>query len=407
MENKATVKLVYDPRVERARVRVTFNRQPRLYSTLCNQTLTRDEFDNGKLKKTKMVLAESESAIETAQHVCDELGGSFTFTTFTKLYRERLYGDKMTASNQFKDVAEQYISNNLSTPGSKSAYRTAANWVLRYNANILLSEIDAADIVAFIKKTSKEDNGKDLSENSVRMYLRSLKAIYNSAIRNGAAKGPNPFANIKGQPLSSIRREKGALDDDELAKFISYQPVNDVEQFGYDMFILSLQLSGANIGDILSLKNRNIVGDEVRFIRRKTRKSNMVITIPLTSTAREILCKHGIVNRNAPDEYILPFLSHCDTETRIRNKIHDITRKANDGIKGICRNTGISDIRTYNARHTYAVLAQDSNMSAEQIQKFLGHTSSRTTEIYLGSITTKMRNKNRDMLEDIMRKTPM
>lgn len=86
------------------------------------------------------------------------------------------------------------------------------------------------------------------------------------------------------------------------------------------MFILSLQLSGANMGDILSLRNCNIVGDEVRFVRRKTRKSNLTVNVPLTSTAKLILWKYGQILSDVPDEYIMPFLSQCKTEDAIRNK---------------------------------------------------------------------------------------
>ena len=101
MEKGATVKLVFDPRSNRVKVRVTYNRQPRLYSTLCNSTITKEEFDNGKLKKTKVILNESESAIIAAQEISNELGSNFSFSKFTKLYKERLYGGKPTLSDKF------------------------------------------------------------------------------------------------------------------------------------------------------------------------------------------------------------------------------------------------------------------------------------------------------------------
>ena len=90
MEKGATVKLVYDVRTKRAKVRVTFNRQPRVFSTLCNKTLTQEEFENTKLKITKTIIAESENALAIAQEICDELGNNFSFPKFTKLYRDSL-----------------------------------------------------------------------------------------------------------------------------------------------------------------------------------------------------------------------------------------------------------------------------------------------------------------------------
>jgi hypothetical protein len=80
------------------------------------------------------------------------------------------------------------------------------------------------DFITFVKKIYRNETGRDISENTLRIYLRSLKAIYNEGIRTGHVKGTNPFANIKGQSLNSVRREKTALDDDELVAFLAYQP---------------------------------------------------------------------------------------------------------------------------------------------------------------------------------------
>lgn len=401
MGKGATVKLVFDPRTNKAKVRVTFNRQPRLYSTLCNDVITKEEFDNDKLKKTKTIIASSESALTIAQNISNELSSNFSFTKFTKLYKERLYGNK-TTSDRFDTTAKQYI-NNLNTPSSISIYKTASNWLLRYNKNITLSSIDSdtvTNFIKFVKDTHKAETKCEISENTIRIYLRSLRAIYNKAIEDGICLNKNnPFAHIKGQPLSSIIREKGALSDEEFKKFVGYQPKNKLEKYGQDMFLLSFSLSGANIGDIFSLKNKNIVRDEIKFTRRKTRKSGLITSIPLIPFAQRILSEYGHIANESPDEYILPFLSRCDNEKAIRNTIHDNLRKINKGLMAICENIGIRKITTYNARHTYASFAQNT-MSAEQIQKFLGHTSSRTTQVYLGSISQHVKDKNRQLLEN-------
>lgn len=409
MEKNATVKLVLDTRqkerFKNIRIRITFKRQPRLFSTLCNITLSNEEFKNNNLKKTKTVLDETKNALDIAKGICDELGEAFTFSKFTKLYRERLYGNK-ASSDRFDIVAKQYIAS-LNNQSSISIYSTASKWMLRFNKDITLSSIDSEtvrDFIAFIKEKHKDgDNTQnEISENTIRIYLRSLRAIYNKAIQDGICKSKNPFTHIKDQPLTSIIREKGALSDDEFKKIVKYQPSNKLEKFGKDMFLLSFALSGANIGDIFSLKNKNIIGDEVCFVRRKTRKSGLQISIPLIPFAQEILSEYGHIANDKPDEYILPFLSRCNNnEKTIRNTIHDNLRKINKGLMDICNNIGIRKITTYNARHTYASFAQDT-MSTEQIQKFLGHTSPRTTQVYLGSISQHVKDKNRDLLESTL-----
>lgn len=241
----------------------------------------------------------------------------------------------------------------------------------------------------------------EMSENSIRIYLRSLSAIYQHAMKEGLAKAPNPFRGNREQPLGSIPRQKGALEDEELDRFVSYKPKNKSEKLGQDFFVLSLELCGANLGDILCLRNKNIQESEIHFIRRKTRKSKIEISLPITRVSEILLKEYGVINQDRPDDYILPFLNGLTSEKSIDNKIHDFINKVNVGIASICEAIGIGKITTYNARHTYAVKALDC-MTAEQIQKFLGHTNVRTTDTYIKSITSSVKNTNKKVLEGMV-----
>ena len=80
-------------------------------------------------------------------------------------------------------------------------------------------------------------------------------------------------------------------------------------------------------------------------------------------------------------------MSSCADEKAILNKIHDIIKSVNRGLESICEAISIRKITTYVARHTYSVYFVDNGGSVVQLQKLLGHTSSRTTEGYLKSIT--------------------
>jgi integrase len=162
-------------------------------------------------------------------------------------------------------------------------------------------------------------------------------------------------------------------------------------------------LSGANLGDILALRNENIVNGEVCFRRRKTRKSGLITVIPFTSVAEEIMRRYGVLNPAKPSDYILPYLVNCTTQKSIDNKIHDVIKRINKGLESISRDLNLWKLTTYHARHTYGAHAQ-SVLSAEQLQKFFGHTSSRTTQTYLQSISRSVRDKNRELLERIVPK---
>lgn len=407
METTATVKVVLETRASEnqkrlLKIRVTFDRIPRLYSLERKVYLTKEELANPNLKEHKKAMGEVKRSLDIANDIVKELGGRFTFDMFAREYKQRLYARENDKS-LFTTVAETYIESQDLQPKSKSSYRTAVNWLCRFSTKpkfSLMNDDFVKDFITYVKKTYKKENGREISENTIRIYLRSLKAIYNEAIRSGHTKGPNPFARIKGQSLNSVRREKTALDDDELDAFLSYSPQNELESFSKDFFILSLQLSGANLGDILALKNENIINGEVCFKRRKTRKSGLITVIPFTSIAEDIMRKYGVLNPSKPGDYILPYLVSCSTPKAIDNKIHDVIKRINKGLESISANLDLWKLTTYHARHTYGAHAQ-AVLTDVQLQKFFGHTSSRTTQTYLQSISKSVRDKNRTLLEKI------
>ncbi len=408
MKDTATVTLTLDSKAkENARllkIRVTFNREPRQYTANTDIRLTLEQFKNDKLKKTKEAKEKAAKALAIANEIAKIMGTNFTHARFSKTYRERLHGTHDMST--FNAIADLYINNpqhdlQLKT---KSSYRTAVKWVEQFKHDAKLSDIDesfVSDLINYIKKRHLKENGKEMSENSIRIYLRALKAIYQSAITTHIVSRQNPFCNIIGQPLTSIQRQKGGMTDDEIDKFREYVPQTASEIMGKDFYKLSFLLFGMNIGDILSLKNKNIDNDVISFRRRKTRKYGSDTPLPLTEDAKKILNKYGKINASKPEEFILPYLSHCTKESSINNKIHDINRKINKGIASICEKTGIRHITLYTARHTFASVAASNGMTAEQIQKFLGHTSSRTTQLYMNTLTKNVFRKATKIVEDI------
>lgn len=383
-------------------VRVTFQRSPRFYTANTTIHLTDEQFRNPKLKITKEAIEEANDALSIANDVVKELGADFSFAKFHNLYNKRLHGEKRDVT-LLAPFAEQYAESK--SPKTRSLCSSAVNWVNAFHPNTKFTDITVefvGDLIGYMKKTSKERSGKEMSENTLRLYLRTLSAVYVEASKSidGLAKGKSPFRSVKRQSLNSIPRTKSSLKEEELGKIITYVPTNNREEFGKDFFMLSFYLSGINLGDILSLKNNNIQGDTLEFCRRKTRTSGLITTLPLIEDAVAILNKYGCISADAPNEYILPFLSHCQSEKSISSKIHDINKKVNEGLNSICENIGIRHITTYTARHTYSTLVKHT-LSTEELQHFLGHTSSRTTQNYLRSISSGTIELNRDFLKSV------
>lgn len=400
MNHKPSIKLILDSRASDEpkflKIRILADRDKRTYSTSSNIKLTPDEFNNPRLKKTKEALEEAKKSVDLATEIIDELGEDFSFAVFGKMYKQRLKG-KSGDKSLFSTLADEYLETADITLKTKSCYKTALNQLNAFRPDLKLSDMN----VEFVKEFMGHLKTNGCGENTIRMYLRELKAIYNDGIRRGLAKDPNPFV-IKGQSLASIGREQYALKEDDWRKFLQYVPECENEIFARDFFLLSVMMSGANLGDILSLKNENVVGKEILFRRRKTKKTGLHISVSLTSQLSALLNKYGKINRRKPQDYILPYLSSCADEKAIANKIHDVIKLVNRGLESICIAISIGKITTMVARHTYSVYFVDNGGTVTQLQKLLGHTSSRTTEIYLKSITQATKEKSVEVLDKIL-----
>lgn len=411
MKKNASARIILDPNIttgeRRLMIKVIHNRDNRRYSSGCEIKITKEEFENGRKNKTKQAKEEANEALNIANEIIKELGTNFTFSSFKKYYEDRLFGEHKDKT-QFIVIGEEYISSQPLKIKTKNIYNSSLNWIKQYNEKLMINDITnekIEQIITFIKNKHLETKGTEIKENTIRIYLRHLRAIYNYGIQQGIAKQPNPFSHIKGQSLNSIGSKKIALNEEEFEKIIEYKPANKTEEMAKDFFILSMQLSGANIGDILLLKNENIINDDrIEFIRTKTQKSGMITSIPFTPLAKQYFEKYGELKKDNPQGLIFPFLESYTTEKAINNKKGDIIWNLNYGLKCICQNLGIRKITTVAARHTYASFAQSEGFTAEQIQKFLGHTSSRTTQHYIKSLTNSDLTKNKELLNKIMKK---
>ena len=408
MKRYATAKIVLDTQHKEAKekllkVRIIHNRIPRLFS-IGDDTirLTKEQFKNSRLLVTQNAMDVADKALRIAKEIIQELGENFTFASFREKYIRSLTG-RGAISSSFDSLLAEYFNDPKHSCKYKTmkSYETSVNWVIRYRKKATLSSITpdfVEGLISFMKREHMKEHNKEMSENSIRMYLRQLRAIYNFAISKGYIHNQeNPFAIMN---LESIGRQNAALSWEEMSRLIEYTPKNKEEEFGKDFFLITFYCLGANLGDILLFKNSDIQDGYITFRRRKTRSSKAKpIRIPLTEPAKELLNKYGYISEATPNSLILPFLANCPSEKTLVNRISRYVKKTNDGLKSICINLGCRKITTYNARHTVGTALRDEGKSAEIIQKIYGHNSVTTTELYLQSLSTNTLDDIKDIIE--------
>ena len=140
--------------------------------------------------------------------------------------------------------------------------------------------------------------------------------------------------------------------------------------------------------DTSKFKYKNILNDEIYFIRQKTKSTTQDqkdIVVPILEPMQKIIDKHG--NKDTDKEnYIFPFLNDTVTEQERFLKTQNLIRLTNKKIKIIAKKIGLMDgISTYTARHSYATILAKLRVPESFIAEQLGHSKRTVTQNYFDS----------------------
>lgn len=214
---------------------------------------------------------------------------------------------------------------------------------------------------------------KGITRNTASSYMRPLAAILRLANAQGLIEfDPHWFEGVY---MGIDKTAKRALSVEDMIKIHAF----DVEgssplQLAKDIFLFSFYTMGMPFVDIAHLTKENLHGAEIVYRRQKT---GQTIHVPLNKHSSELIARYA-----SPDsEYIFPLLKESgfkyDTALRNHNKrLKLIAERA----KCSCK------ITSYMSRHTWATFARDSGVEISVISAGMGHTSEKTTRIYLASI---------------------
>ncbi|NPD84557.1 site-specific integrase [Lentimicrobium sp. L6] len=226
--------------------------------------------------------------------------------------------------------------------------------------------------------------GTGLSSTTARIYLITFKAVINA---NNELIDTNPFIGFQ---LPKSRDNKRAIPMQDLKKLLEYNFQNQKHQLYIDLFRFSFYCAGINIKDILLLKESNINGDYIEFIREKTKhKSPKLIRVFILDEARNIIRKYN----SESSAYLFPVLSNEDSDYLFKT-VNNTVLNVNRRLKKACNDIGIQRVMTYHARHTYATTLMNKGISIAFISSSLGHANIATTQHYLGNFTDKQMEAN-------------
>lgn len=271
-------------------------------------------------------------------------------------------------------ISELRLDNKI---GNAWVYEATVSALAKYHpeSKLYFEQID----YKFLDKYNKYLLRGGAKPNTAFLYLRTLRAIYNKAIKHKVVdRTLYPFHDIS---LKGERTKKRAIDKQLISEIVNLQlPLGSSIRQVRDWFLLSFYLVGISIVDLALLKSGNVKGNRVTYKRQKTGKLYDIKLVPQAVAILNEYKHHG--------EFLLPIINRStkNAEERLR-LIKDRTRFANKYLKQIASLISAEDsITTYTARHSWATICKKLGFSIEVIAEALGHEyGNKTTAVYLDS----------------------
>lgn len=304
--------------------------------------------------------------------------------------RERLKEDykpiKSIRAITVKDYSVKLITAMLeiNKAGNALIYQTATNKLMSYAKN---PNLKFTDITFTLLNGFKNDLIRaGLKPNSISNYFRTLRAIYNKAIKEKLVERSHyPFLDIS---VKTERTSKRAITIDELISIVKLDiKPNSQEWKARVFFLISFSLRGISFTDLAYLTPQNIKKGYIVYRRRKTSKELKIKLLPFTI---ELL---SYFNHNN-GKYLIPVLPSDIIEDSLKAKkvIFQWIKTTNRYLDRIGKSCKIDEpLTTYVTRHTWATTAKRLGYSNEIIAEGLGHEyGNKITNIYLNCFDQKL-----------------
>lgn len=302
--------------------------------------------------------------------------------------------------NYFDEVIIELKANNKI--GNSIVYLNAKNSLKSFlkDKDIALNQISISFLLKYQDYLLSRGNALSTTHN----YLRTFKTLFLKARTNGLVKKEfNPFEELSFKRYRGIKTKKRALTSENIKDIINL----DIDKSSrlYDSklyFLFSFLNVGMNFTDMAILKWNQINKNKISYQRQKTGQQ---FEFTLLEEVKEILKYFKPFTFKNSNDYVFPVLdkSH-DNPTSIHNRIKKVLKQYNNDLKTIGEMVELEiPLTSYVARHSAATIMKRSGVSTSIISQSLGHTTEKTTQIYLDSFDDTTMNQALSTLTNLFK----
>lgn len=204
-----------------------------------------------------------------------------------------------------------------------------------------------------------------------------LRMFYDNAVTDGKATGINPFRSYK-IALEPVKKEKLTLDNIKALEEIELNdgPINDAR----NLFLFSYYCKGQRFETCVTLKKGDIRSGRIHF---RSNKGKKYLSVLLHQKLQKVLDFY-----KTQTDFLFPFIKVIETDPlKYRSQIGTQNFIVNRNLKKLAELCHIKiPLSMHIARYSVAFHLKQMDVSIYAIKDSLGHTSTRTTEIYLQSL---------------------
>lgn len=224
---------------------------------------------------------------------------------------------------------------------------------------------------------------RGITSNSSSFYMRNLRSVYNRAVREEGIEQTFPFRYV----YTGIDKTAKRSVDEKVIIRLKGLELNDISGLGFarDLFLFSYCTRGMSFVDMAYLRHKDIRNGYICYKRKKTGRP---LSIRIEQIVQEIINRYQ--KKTTGSCYLFPIL-HTEDDEQSYKQYQTGLRYYNKQLKKLASLLGENIVLTsYTSRHTWASTARKHNIPVAVISDGMGHTSEKTTLIYLSSIDTSV-----------------
>ena len=299
----------------------------------------------------------------------------------------------MMNKNGFSRCAEFYIGR-LRKEGRHSTAHVYKNAIFSFSKFCGTSHVSFRQVTRErLRRYGQYLYECGLKPNTISTYMRMLRSIYNRGVEAGSAPYvPRLFHDVY---TGVDVRQKKALPIGELRRLLYEDPKSERLRRTQAIAALMFQFCGMSFADLAHLEKSALDQNVLRYNRIKTKTP---MSVEILDTAKEMINRLRSNQDSHPDspDYLFDILSSDKkrTDERAYREYQSALRRFNNRLKDLARALRLkSPVTSYTLRHSWATTAKYRGVSIEMISESLGHTSIKTTQIYLKGFGLKERTE--------------